>query len=198
MAAAASNPEIIRTLTNPFALTPGFTGAEQPAGAEPEYDNSVASWVAPFVMATINTKNVHRSNFLLDHQYGADFVYDEMIMTGPGEQGEAVAKAIASDKSMANDKTQPGEGPTKEQREAGFYDILFVGENDKGESVRVSVQGDMDPGYGSTSKMIAESAITLRKTPNDKTSGVLTPAPAMGSALIERLQNNAGVTFTVE
>ena len=99
---------------------------------------------------------------------------------------------------MANDKTQPGEGPTKEQREAGFYDILFVGENDKGESVRVSVQGDMDPGYGSTSKMIAESAITLLKTPNDKTSGVLTPAPAMGSALIERLQNNAGVTFTVE
>ncbi len=198
MAAAASNPEIINTLTNPFALTPGFTGAEQPAGVAPEYDSSVESWVAPFVMATINTKNVHRSNFLLDHQYGADFVYDEMIMTGPGEQGEAVAKAIASDKSMANDKTQPGEGPTKEQREAGFYDILFVGENDKGESVRVSVQGDMDPGYGSTSKMIAESAITLLKTPNDKTSGVLTPAPAMGSALIERLQNNAGVTFTVE
>jgi short subunit dehydrogenase-like uncharacterized protein len=198
MAAAAKNPEIVSVLANPFALTPGFTGADQPSGEEPIYDGSVESWVAPFVMATINTKNIHRSNFLLDHQYGSNFVYDEMIITGPGDKGEAIANAIASDKSMANDKTQPGEGPTKEQRESGFYDILFVGENDKGESVRISVMGDMDPGYGSTSKMIAESAITLLKTPSDSSGGVLTPASAMGSNLIERLQNNAGLTFNVE
>jgi short subunit dehydrogenase-like uncharacterized protein len=198
MAAAAKNPELINVLDNPFALTPGFIGADQPPGTEPIYDNSIESWVAPFVMATINTKNIHRSNFLLDHQYGADFVYDEMIITGPGDDGEAIANAIASDTSMANDQTQPGEGPTKEQRETGFYDILFVGENDKGESVRISVYGDMDPGYGSTSKMIAESAISLLKTPSDSSGGVLTPASAMGSNLVERLQKNAGLTFKIE
>jgi short subunit dehydrogenase-like uncharacterized protein len=198
MAAAAKNPELINVLDNPFALTPGFIGADQPPGTEPIYDNSIESWIAPFVMATINTKNIHRSNFLLGHQYGADFVYDEMIITGPGDEGEAIANAIASDTSMANDQTQPGEGPTKEQRETGFYDILFVGENDKGESVRISVYGDMDPGYGSTSKMIAESAISLLKTPSDSSGGVLTPASAMGSNLIERLQKNAGLTFKIE
>jgi short subunit dehydrogenase-like uncharacterized protein len=82
MAAAAENPELIASLINPFALTPGFTGAEQPTGAEPLYDEVVGSWVAPFVMATINTKNIHRSNLLQGHAYGSDFVYDEM-MTSP-------------------------------------------------------------------------------------------------------------------
>ncbi len=198
MAAVAKNPELLAVLKDPFALTPGFTGADQPAGAKPEYDPAVESWVAPFVMATINTKNIHRSNLLLGHRYGRDFVYDEMIMTGPGERGEAVAKSIATDKSMASDPTKPGEGPSKEEREAGSYDVLFVGEDDGGHRVRVSVQGDMDPGYGSTSKMIAESAVCLLKNPDAAGGGIWTPAAAMGSLLMDRLQKNAGLIFRVE
>ena len=121
-----------------------------------------------------------------------------MIMTGPGERGEAAANAIAADKSMASDPTKPGEGPSKKEREAGSYDLLFVGESDSGETVRVSVRGDMDPGYGSTSKMIAESAVCLLKNPDAASGGIWTPAAAMGAKLIARLQENAGLEFTVE
>lgn len=198
MAAAAKQPEMMKVLGNPFALTPGFTGAAQPSGTSPSYDEDLNSWSAPFVMATINTKNIHRSNFLLGHEYGENFVYDEMMLTGPGEKGEATAKAVAADKSMANDPRKPGEGPSKEERENGYYDVLFVGSNDKGESIKVSVKGDKDPGYGSTSKMIAESAVCLVKNPDAASGGIWTPASAMGSLLIDRLQKNAGLTFQVE
>lgn len=198
MAAAAKQPEMMKVLGNPFALTPGFTGAAQPAGTKPSFDEDLNSWSAPFVMATINTKNIHRSNFLLGHAYGEDFVYDEMMLTGPGEKGEATANAVAADKSMANDPRKPGEGPSKEERENGYYDVLFAGSNDKGDSLRVSVKGDKDPGYGSTSKMIAESAVCLVKNPDAASGGIWTPASAMGALLIERLQDNAGLTFQVE
>ena len=198
MAAEAKDPDLINVLRNPFSLTPGFTGAEQPKGDKPVFDEVLQSWIAPFVMASINTKNIHRSNQLMDHRYGTDFVYDEMMLTGPGEQGEAIANHIANDNSMAEDQTQPGDGPDKEARENGMYDVLFVGEANDGQLVKVSVQGDKDPGYGSTSKMIAESAVCLVKNPDAASGGIWTPAPAMGSLLIERLQANAGLTFTIE
>jgi short subunit dehydrogenase-like uncharacterized protein len=198
MAAAAKDPDLINVLRNPFSLTPGFTGAEQPKGDKPVFDEVLQSWIAPFVMASINTKNIHRSNQLMDHRYGTDFVYDEMMLTGPGDKGEAIANHIANDNSMAEDQTQPGDGPDKEARENGMYDVLFVGEAGDGQLVKVSVQGDKDPGYGSTSKMIAESAVCLVKNPDAASGGIWTPAPAMGSLLIERLQANAGLTFTIE
>lgn len=198
MAAAAKDPDLINVLRNPFSLTPGFTGAEQPKGDKPVFDEVLQSWIAPFVMASINTKNIHRSNQLMDHRYGTDFVYDEMMLTGPGDKGEAIANHIANDNSMAEDQTQPGDGPDKEARENGMYDVLFVGEAGDGQLVKVSVQGDKDPGYGSTSKMIAESAVCLVKNPDAVSGGIWTPAPAMGSLLIERLQANAGLTFTIE
>jgi short subunit dehydrogenase-like uncharacterized protein len=165
---------------------------------KPMYDEAVKSWVAPFVMATINTKNIHRSNLLLNHAYGDDFMYDEMLITGPGEEGETMARAVAEDKSMASDPTQPGEGPTAEERESGFYDLLFIGETADGQAIAASVKGDMDPGYGSTSKMIAESAVCLLENPKSSSGGIWTPASAMGSLLIDRLQQNAGVTFELE
>lgn len=198
MAVAAKDPDLINVLRNPFSLTPGFTGAEQPKGDKPVFDEVLQSWIAPFVMASINTKNIHRSNQLMDHRYGTDFVYDEMMLTGPGEQGEAIANHIANDNSMAEDQTQPGDGPDKDARENGMYDVLFVGEANDGQLVKVSVQGDKDPGYGSTSKMIAESAVCLVKNPDAASGGIWTPAPAMGSLLIDRLQANAGLTFTIE
>jgi short subunit dehydrogenase-like uncharacterized protein len=86
VAAAARDPSLIRLLTDPFALTPGFTGPSQPSGLIPEYDPSMNVLLVPFPMAPINTKNVHRTNFLLGHPYGTDFVYDEM-MVAPGFGG---------------------------------------------------------------------------------------------------------------
>ena len=116
-------------------------------------------------MASINTRNVHRSNMLMDFPYGQDFVYDEMVLTGPGEQGEAIAKkmvaAVNAERMGASGGPKPGEGPSKEERENGMYDLLFVAIAPDGKQVRAAVKGDRDPGYGSTSKMIAECAICL-------------------------------------
>jgi len=198
MAAVASNPEIIGILTNPFALAEGFTGPEQPAGAAPQYDEELGSWSAPFFMAPINTKNIHRSNFLLGHRYGEDFRYDEMLLTGDGEQGKAAAEFVAKDDSIGQSDLQPGDGPTKEERENGNYDAIFAGISCDGELMISSVQGDRDPGYGSTSKMLVEAAICLLKNPELASGGLWTPAAALGEVLVERLEAHAGLTFQIE
>ena len=201
MAAAATQPGVLDLLRNPFALTPGFEGPRQPSGNKPMVDEALGAdvWVAPFVMAAINTRNVHRSNFLLQQAWGADFVYDEMLITGKGDKGQAIANAVAADKSLASDDgPKPGEGPSRAEREAGFYDVLFLATGKNGETLRVGVQGDRDPGYGSTSKMIAESAMCLRQDASATPGGIWTPASAMGQRLIDRLQAHAGLTFAVE
>jgi short subunit dehydrogenase-like uncharacterized protein len=198
MVAAKKNPEILQLLNNHFALTPGFTGAPQPPASKPEYDEALGTWAAPFIMAAINTRNVHRSNALLGHAYGEDFVYDEMLLTGPGDKGKAIAEGVAADRSLSSDSApKPGEGPSKEERENGFYDVLFIGEKD-GKTLMASVSGKKDPGYGSTSRMIAESAICLVRDATDTAGGIWTTAPAMGDKLIKRLVEHAGLTFKLE
>jgi short subunit dehydrogenase-like uncharacterized protein len=198
LAAAVKNPAVLALLRDPFALTPGFSGPKQPSGAKPELDADLGVWAAPFIMAAINTRNVHRSNFLAGSAYGADFVYDEMMLTGPGEEGEATATAIAAAlNDMAGDKgPKPGEGPSREERDTGFYDLMFIGRGPNGERIDVSVKGDRDPGYGSTSKMIAEAAIALTEASGP--GGIFTPAAAFGVGFAERLAARAGLSFAVE
>jgi short subunit dehydrogenase-like uncharacterized protein len=204
MIRAQKEPEIIGWLKDPFSLTPGFDGPKQPTGHKPILDEDILSdqggtWAAPFIMASINTKNVHRSNALMGHPYGEDFTYDEMVMTGPGEKGQMIAEGMAKQKPFGDNPPKPGEGPTKEERETGFYEAAFYGGS--GEDMMVSVvTGDKDPGYGSTSKMIAESALCLtRDVDRAQTGGgVYTPAAAMGEALIKRLEAHAGLTFKME
>tara|TARA_R110002167_G_scaffold29239_2_gene97679 strand:+ start:45158 stop:46333 length:1176 start_codon:yes stop_codon:yes gene_type:complete len=198
LASATKQPELIKVLQDPFALTEGVSGPQQPAGSVPQYDEELGSWSAPFIMATINTKNVHRTNFLLNHAFGHDFVYDEMLFTGLGEKGEAAAKAVAADRSMASSDLKPGDGPTKEERDNGSYDVLFAGSSKQGEMLKASVKGDRDPGYGSTSKMIAESAVCLLLNPEAASGGIWTPGAALGDLLIKRLEKNAGLTFALE
>ena len=196
MAALKEKPELFAVLANPFSLSNGFAGPDQPADNKPIFDDKLDTWVAPFFMAPINTKNVHRSNALMNHMYGKDFCYNEMWVMGPGDDGKAAADFISSSNPLSN-APKPGEGPSRESRENGNYDILFCGDINN-ESVHVSVVGDMDPGYGSTSKMIAESAICLVKECEDLNGGIYTPAPSMGTKLIKRLQDNAGLTFKIE
>lgn len=200
MKRVAAEPEVLNVLINPFSLCEGFQGPEQPAGNKPIFEDDLNAWSAPFIMAVINTKNIHRSNAVMGHAYGQDFVYDEMFLTGPGEKGEQMANAIANDRSMQDNPPKPGEGPSKEERETGFYDVMFTGVTADGQRFTASVKGDKDPGYGSTSKMIAESALALVKDVNrDQTpGGVYTTAPAMGDALIKRLSKHAGLTFAIE
>jgi len=196
MAALQSDPELLNILVNPHALCEGFQGVQQDDDSKPVYDEELDTWVAPFFMAPINTKNIHRSNKLMNHIYGESFKYNEMWIQGPGEEGKAAAEFISTMNPLG-DAPEPGEGPSRESRENGNYDVLFCADID-GETIKASVNGDMDPGYGSTSKMITESAICLVKDCQDLDGGIYTPASSMGTKLIKRLESNAGLTFKLE
>ena len=197
--AAQADADILALAMDPYALVPNFTGVEQPAGDQIVYSEELTSWVTPFIMAPINTRNIHRSNALLGHAYGEDFTYDEMMLTGDGEQGEALAEQIASDTSLLGpDAPKPGEGPSKEELEAGSYDFMYIGRTANGGKMVVSVKADADPCYGSTSRMISEAAVCLLKDATDTAGGIWTSAPAMGDHLLDRLEKNAGLVFTLE
>ena len=197
MATLKEKPELIKVLANPFSLTEGFEGPTQLDDSKVLLDEKLNMWVAPFVMAPINTKNIHRSNALLGHEYGEDFCYDEMMIAGEGEEGKQIADAMTSANPMGGeDVPQPGEGPSQESREQGNYDVQFFADIDEG-CIEARVTGDMDPGYGSTSKMITESAMCLIHDCNDLSGGIYTPAPAMGNKLIKRLIEKAGLTFDI-
>lgn len=199
-AAAVNDPTLMPMLRDPFVLTPGFEGPKQPPGNKTLFDDDLDMWVAPFAMANINTRNVHRSNFLLGFPYGRDFIYDEMMVAGPKDTGEAMAKAIvaANNKMGAQGGPKPGEGPSKEEREAGHFDLLFLGVALDGRQMRAVVTGDRDPGYGCTSKMIAESAICVVREASDVPGGIWTPGAAFGHRLVKRLSDHAGMTFGIE
>ena len=198
--AVAKDISLITILNDPFALTPGFTGPKQPKGNRAALEEDLQSWAAPFMMALINTRNVHRSNMLMGFPYGQDFVYDEMVLTGPGEKGEANAKRVmaANAEKTGPNAPKPGEGPSKEERDNGRFDLLYVAIAPDGRMVRAGVTGDRDPGYGSTSKMISECAICLLRDVTDVPAGFWTPGAAMQHKLIKRLQEHAGLTFRVE
>lgn len=198
--AVAKDISLIAILNDPFALTPGFTGPKQPKGNRPLLEEDLQSWAAPFMMALINTRNVHRSNMLMGFPYGQDFVYDEMVLTGPGEKGEANAKRVmaANAEKTGPSAPKPGEGPSKEERENGLFNLLYVAIAPDGRAVRAGVTGDRDPGYGSTSKMISECAICMLRDVTDVAAGFWTPGAAMQHTLIKRLRDNAGLTFAVE
>ena len=214
-AAVRRDPEAARAMADPFALTPGFRGPRQPWSGTAEYDEAAKSWTAPFMMATINTKNVHRTNALLGHPWGEDFVYDERVATGDGERGASRARKLARVDRLLGTLLgfgptrvllrrfalpKPGEGPDRETRERGRYAIEFIGDTAQGKRLRATVTGDRDPGYGSTSKIIAEAALCLTRDVDRRTTrgGVWTPGAAMGMTLVRRLQERAGVAFAIE
>jgi short subunit dehydrogenase-like uncharacterized protein len=213
--AMGRDPQLARTMADPFALTPGFTGPPQPEGDSACYDDWAASWTGPFMMASINTKNVHRSHALLGHPWGRDFTYDERMLTGSGPKGERRARKLALVSRVQTALIgfmptrallrrfvlpKPGEGPNRKARENGRYEVVFTGETADGQRLRASVRGDRDPGYGSTSKMITESALCLAGDSERVLAGggVWTPGSAMGMALLPRLQQRAGLIFAIE
>ena len=192
-------PDLFNVLIDPFCLCEGNKGPEQPRDNKPYYDEVTSEWVAPFFMAPINTKNVHRSNMMLNYPYGKDFIYDEMFSMGDGDAGKAKAEAMASYNPMMGDNVpKPGEGPSKEVRDSGSYDMLFMGVEQDEVKLRISVIGKGDPGYASTSKMITESALCLLQDCPDLPGGIYTTAPAMGEKLIERLEAKDVMHFSEE
>jgi short subunit dehydrogenase-like uncharacterized protein len=200
LSAAASNEGVAKLFADPFALTPGFTGSPQPETNTVAFDDDLGVWTAPWMMTFINTRNVHRLNYLLDQRFGKSFVYDERVMTGPGAEGKASADAIASAPSplVGDHVPKPGAGPTREERDSGSFDLLFSARTEKAGLLKVGVRGDKDPGYGSTSKMISETAMALLTPRLSCPGGIWTPGAALRDELKERLTAQAGILVSIE
>lgn len=212
----ASNPALRKLLANPYAICPADHGnkVRQDNMNRPQFDHDFNSWVAPFVMAVINTRIVHRSNALVAGGYSPHFEYNEAMLTGKGLMGGGVAAGIgaglggfamaavipptrwAMEKFML---PKPGEGPSQDAQEKGFYDLRFYGKTDSGQEIRCKVTGDQDPGYGSTAKMLAQAAACLAQDigKENVSGGFWTPASIFGDKLITRLENYSGLTFEI-
>ena len=215
VAEAAADPSLRKVLANPYALAPAEHrfGVDQPNVTLPKRDAASGGWVAPFVMASVNTKIVHRTNALLGHRWGREFRYDEAMMTGSGPLGAIKSGgmvgglgagmalvAIGPVRRLLEKRVlpKPGEGPSPEAQQAGSFDLRFYGTTGAGQRVTTKVTGDADPGYGSTAKMLGEAALCLLGTDrSDVAGGFWTPASALGDELLEQLKEHAGLTFEV-
>ncbi len=208
--AGRDDPMVRKASVDPYVLAvdEGADRPKQPSSSKVCFDEEFNAWATLFVMAPINTRNVHRSNMKLNYAYGTDFLYSEMMMAKSKNAakmadvglrafvgGLIISPVRAFMKKMVLPK--PGEGPNAKEREEGFYHVLFAGRTKDGQQIITSVKGDRDPGYGSTCKMLGEAAICLAHdcVKGAPGGGFWTPASAMGQALIERLQKNAGLTF---
>jgi short subunit dehydrogenase-like uncharacterized protein len=212
----ATNSALRKLLANPYAICPPDHGntVRQDNMNRPQYDSDFKSWVAPFVMAVINTRIVHRSNTLVEGGYSQHFEYNEAMLTGKGLMGGGIAAgvgfglggfamaAVLPPTRWAMEKfilPKPGEGPSQDAQEKGFYDLRFYGKTDNGQEIRCKVTGDQDPGYGSTAKMLAQAATCLAQniSKENVSGGFWTPASIFGSQLITRLESHAGLTFEI-
>jgi short subunit dehydrogenase-like uncharacterized protein len=211
----AEDPAVRQALLNPYLLCPleNRPNTRQRSLSRPQYDGAFGAWLAPFVMAGVNTKVVFRSNALLNYAYGSDFQYDEAMLAGAGPRGRfkayAIGGALGGFITMAAITPArwalthflvpaPGEGPSPQAQRNGFYDLRFVGLLGDGRTVSAKLTGDADPGYGSTSKMLGEAAHCLALGRKDgKPGGFWTPATLLGDTLIEALQTKAGLSFEV-
>ena len=197
-AAIALRPEILDMFDDPFLLTPGWRGADQPRIDQVAFDPAIGRWVAPFYMAFINTKHVHRTNFLSGQPYGSDFQYDEAVaVDGEGEDGRRAAEARAAfDPFAGAEGLGSGEGPSADDRASNFFDLIFIADGPDGERLALTCRGDRDPGYETTARMMVEAALCLGETPSH--GGFWTPASLMGDRLAARLTAHAEMTFQHE
>ena len=205
-----------RVLGDPYALDPGRRGRgpDGPDQRGVRWDADLGMWTGPFLMAAINTRVVRRSNALLGYAWGDDFRYSEAMSFGKGPKAWLVAAGVSAGTAVGTAALAlgplrrivadrllpaPGEGPSKEVRDQGFFVSRLVGTMADGKGkLRGTVRGTSDPGYGETAKMLGESAVCLAKDDGKtrKGGGVLTPASCMGMRLLERLRD-AGMTFEV-
>ena len=211
---ASKDANLRRQLKDPYSLCPrdhGFRHKQR--NVRVGYDDAYGSWIAPFIMAAINTRVVHRSNALSGNQYGETFLYEEAMVTKDGGRGKRIARlADFGLKSLMLGLVfpptrwvlenvvlpKPGEGPSPKEQLEGCFELDFLGTTEAGETLRCRVTGDRDPGYGSTAKMLTQAAACLALDMDEAVEGGFwTPATLLGDALVERLFSSAGLTFEV-
>ena len=207
----ADDEAVRQVIADPYGLDP-VPRQGGPDGPDPRgvgYDRAMKVFTAPFVMAVVNTRVVRRSHALLGYPWGHDFRYREVMSFPANAKGLATAVGLTATiggfllatarpgglrRLIARRLPAPGTGPSAEARTQGHFVVRVVGEGDPaepGESpprLVVTVSDDADPGYGSTSKMLSQSALCLAFDPVPAAGGVLTPATALGTRLIERLR----------
>lgn len=211
----SKDPSLRKVLANPYALAPADmrSGPKQPNVTVPTNKDVSGQWVAPFVMASVNTRVVQRTHALLGRPWGDDFLYDEAMMMGDGPVGAAKAAALTGGlggfmaaasvgpiRNLLNSYVlpKPGTGPSPEEQIAGFFDLRFYGETADGQQIVTKVTGDADPGYGSTAKMLGEAGVALLDlSQSDAAGGFHTPTSAFADDLIGRLVEHAGITFDI-
>jgi short subunit dehydrogenase-like uncharacterized protein len=211
--AAKSDPSVRRIISNPYALNPsgdhpGPDGTDQ---TEAVLDEDFGAWTAPFIMAGINTRIVRRSNAVMGYPWGRGFRYSEATLTGTDLWGRMTAVltclglktfVLAASVNASRRLMQklflpkPGEGPDATSRREGFFLLKLLGKDDEGNALWGEVAGNRDPGYGSTSRMLGETAVCMARDLTDNVAGGFwTPASILNGALINRLSANAGVEF---
>ncbi len=211
MEEASRDPATRRALRNKYLLYPAGEAAGPKVRDQqgPRFDPRFEKWTTPFVMALINERVVRRSNALLGFPWGRDFNYDESQLCS--SRGQALGISLAMGAGMATASTglgrkalkpllpKPGEGPDRDAREKGFFELFVDGEHpdDPTKGLRVRVYGDRDPGYGATSRMLGEAASVLALGECSVGGGIWTPASALAQPLLPRLEAHAGISFTV-
>jgi short subunit dehydrogenase-like uncharacterized protein len=149
----------------------------------------------------------------MGYQYGKDFRYSESVLTGNGPGGYLKALMVVvgtalmglfsvfgvTRRLLKSVTPSPGEGPSKETRDSGSFviDLIAKHPDDSTKDLKARVTADKDPGYGATSKMLAESAVCLAMDDLAEGGGIWTPASVMGEKLIGRLQKKAGMSFSM-
>ena len=205
-----------KQVANPYLLNDDkeAPSVRQDNVTKPVYDDEHKRWLAPFVMASINTRIVHRTNQLLGYEYGRDFKYDEAMWMKDGVKGQlssyamsaglfgfATAMMIKPSREFLSKHVLPksGSGPSQEEQKNGYFDIRLFGQTAKKETITTKVTGDKDPGYGSTSRMLSQAALCLAQdiSKDDVGGGFWTPVSAMGDKLLVRLEEHAGLSFKV-
>ena len=211
---AENDPQVLEIGKDPYALNFVGRGPDSNDVDTAFFDEDFDAWIAPFIMAQINTRVVRRTNELLEFKYGKDFRYDEGMLISKGSGGFIGANIAAIGMKASNGLSgfkptrqllqkflpKPGEGPSEETIQTGFFTIELIAKHpyESEKNLKAIVTGDQDPGYGSTAKMLAESALALAQDELPVEGGFWTPASAMGDALLKRLPLNAGVNFTIE
>lgn len=205
-----------KKMNDPFVLNPenSVSKEQKLLGSDSiglKKNSLIKSWTGPFIMAVSNTRVVRRSAALLEMKqegYGVNFTYQEhafykkfktaFLVTFVTLMFGLILKTPVR-KLVRPLLPKPGEGPSEDTMENGFFDSFFVAELDSGEKKLFRVHGKGDPGYKVTSKFVCESALTLIKEREElpggeEYGGVLTPASGLGQPLIDRLSSN-GVNF---
>lgn len=222
MLSMAENTATMQRIRDPFLLDPRGEHSPEDIRANddprrPVYDAAIDAWTAPFLMGPVNTRVVRRSAALfasLRQPYGASFSYQEYMRVG-GKRSRLRATIVTVvlglvEAAIANADTRrliqpllpkPGDGPSDQAIRSGFFRCELIGTSDEGRTVRATIGDRGDPGNAATVKFVCESALALALDASalpggSSRGGVLTPATALGDALVVRLRA-AGMTIAL-